>query len=155
MTSRRYTVSDIVATVYCEQKVVFDRQYGKARPAHVARKAVSGTFEHLRFEVEGYSRNPVRLLAKLASGGPASRRRATDSRCFVATQVYGPTAAHTDFLRAWRDRVLMTSFAGRAAVAAYYALSPMVAAALRRSPFLQSVARRSLDAILRRLGGPT
>ena len=47
---RRYTVSQIVATVYCEQQVVFDRQFGKVRSADVARKAARGTFEHRRAE---------------------------------------------------------------------------------------------------------
>lgn len=154
MTRRHYTVSDIVATVYCEQKVVFDRQFGRSRPAHVARKAAVGTFEHLRFEVEGYSRNPVRLLAKLGARGASSRRRAADSRCFIASQVYGTSTPPTEFLRAWRDRVLMPNCAGRAAVAVYYALSPVVAAAIRQSPHLQRMVRRALDALLRRLGGP-
>jgi hypothetical protein len=71
MTRRRHTVTDIVATVYCEQKVVFDRRHGKARPPDIQAEVASDTFEHLRFESEGYTRNPGRLLAKIGKGRPA------------------------------------------------------------------------------------
>ena len=51
-----HTITDIVGTVYCEQKVVFDRERGDARPLEVRAKAAAGTFEHLRFQVEGQTR---------------------------------------------------------------------------------------------------
>ena len=90
-----HTITDIVGTVYCEQKVVFDRERGDARPLEVRAKAAAGTFEHLRFQVEGQT------------------RAAIDRRCFIATAIYGPDAAETNFLRAWRDRVLMPAMVGR------------------------------------------
>ena len=70
-----HTITDIVGTVYCEQKVVFDRERGDARPLEVRAKAAAGTFEHLRFQVEGQT------------------RAAIDRRCFIATAIYGPDAA--------------------------------------------------------------
>lgn len=153
MTRRRHTVTDIVSAVYCERKTVFDREYGKARTPEVRRKAEQGTFEHRRFEVEGYTRNPLRFLAKIASDNPRQRYRRRDSRCFIASQVYGVSAVETDALRAWRDAVLMPTRAGRAFVAAYYAASPALVQILKRSPRLTRWARRCLDAIVRRIGG--
>ena len=155
MNKRRHTVTDIVGAVYCERKAVFDRQYGKAKTPEVRRKAEQGTFEHRRFEVEGYTRNPLRFLAKIAQDQPRPRYRSRDSRCFIASQVYGATAPETDALRAWRDAVLTPSRAGRAFVSAYYTLSPALVQILKRSPALTRFARRCLDAIVRRIGGAT
>lgn len=151
---KRHTVSDIVAAVYCEQKLVFDKRHGKARSADIERKAAAGTFEHLRFQWEGYTRNPGRLLAKLGQERPGWRPQPKpDSRCFIASQVYGPLGAETDALRAWRDRALMPSRAGRAFVALYYAVSPALVWLLKRSPRLTSAVRRALDGVVKRVGG--
>jgi hypothetical protein len=150
---RRYTVSQIVATVYCEQQVVFDRRFGKVRSADVARKAARGTFEHRRFEVEGYTRSPAQLLRKMGrQQADQARPAAADTRCFIASQIYGPAAAQTDCLRAWRDRVLLPCLAGRLVVRAYYSISPVVVALTRTSPRLARLTRRALDAFLRRIG---
>lgn len=131
-----HTITDIVGAVYCEQKVVFDRERGDARPLEVRAKAAAGTFEHLRFQVEGQT------------------RAAMDRRCFIATAIYGPEAPETSFLRAWRDRVLMPAKAGRLFVRAYYAVSPGLVPVLRRSRGLVRVVRAGLNALLRLLGMP-
>lgn len=136
MTKKYHTITDIVGTVYCEQKVLFDRARGDARPLPVRAKAAGGTFEHLRFQVEGRT------------------RAAMDRRCFIATVIYGPDAAETNFLRAWRDRVLLPSLAGRAFVRCYYALSPWLVPVLARSSRASAAARVVLDWLLRRLGMP-
>lgn len=151
---KRHTVSDIVAAVYCEQKLVFDKRHGKARSADIERKAAAGTFEHLRFQWEGYTRSPGRLLAKLGQERPSWKPRPTsDSRCFIASQVYGPQGAETNALRAWRDRVLMPSRAGRAFVSLYYAVSPALVWLLKGSPRLTSAVRKALDRLVNRVGG--
>jgi hypothetical protein len=144
----RHTVTQIVASVYCEQKVVFDRRHGKATPRELQVKAASGAFEHLRFQWEGYTRNPGRRLVKIAEG-----RQATDSRCFIASQVYGADAPETNALRAWRDRTLMPNRIGRAIVTTYYWLSPIVVPILRRSARLTSIAKCLLDRIRLQSGG--
>ncbi len=131
-----HTITDIVGTVYCEQKVVFDRERGDARPLEVRAKAAAGTFEHLRFQVEGQT------------------RAAIDRRCFIATAIYGPDAAETNFLRAWRDRVLMPAMAGRLFVRAYYAVSPGLVPLLCRSRSVATAVRAGLNALLRLLGMP-
>jgi len=151
---KRHTVSDIVAAVYCEQKLVFDKRHGKARSADIERKAAAGTFEHLRFQWEGYTRNPGRLLAKLGQERPRwTPRPASDSRCFIASQVYGPQAAETNALRAWRDRVLVPSLAGRAFIRLYYGVSPALVWLLKRNPRLTSAVHRALDGLVERVGG--
>ncbi|WP_230946671.1 CFI-box-CTERM domain-containing protein [Burkholderia cepacia] len=134
---RKYhTITRIVDTVYCEQKATFDRQYGDARPLSVRAKAAAGTFEHVRFQVEGKT------------------RAAVDRRCFIATAVYGEDARETNFLRSWRDRVLLSSVVGRLLTACYYLMSPRVARALERSPRAARVLRIGLDCIVSLLGMP-
>lgn len=134
--TKYHTITDIVGTVYCEQKVVFDRERGDARPLEVRAKAAAGTFEHLRFQMEGQT------------------RAAMDRRCFIATAIYGPDAPETNFLRAWRDRVLMPAMAGRLFVRAYYAVSPALVPLLCRSRGAAKAMRAGLNALLRLLGMP-
>lgn len=142
-------MTEIVSAVYCEQKAVFNDVHGEARTAKVARQAASGSFQHLRFELEGYTRNPAQLLTKISAAKSVGR----DKRCFIASQVYGDDAPQTDSLRAWRDRSLMPSMAGRALVHLYYATSPALAAALRRSALATRVVRALLDRVVTRVGG--
>ncbi|MCW5323659.1 hypothetical protein D5039_21690 [Verminephrobacter aporrectodeae subsp. tuberculatae] len=129
-----HTITDIVGTVYCEQKAVFDRERGDARPLDVRAKAAAGTFEHLRFQVEGQT------------------RAALDRRCFIATAIYGPDAPETNFLRAWRDRVLMPATAGRLFARAYYATSPSLVPLLCRSRRAAAAVRAALNVLLAVLG---
>lgn len=151
MKRRRHTVTDIVGAVYCEQKIVFDKKHGRARTQDVAKKAAGGTFEHLRFELEGYTRNPVRLLAKMGESKPRYGRP-RDARCFVATMAYGIDAPETNHLRDWRDRVLMQSAAGRVLVAVYYWLSPSLVFVAKRSPVVKRLAVSLVNAALKRTG---
>lgn len=136
MTRRRYhSISNIVATVYCERQAVLDRERGESRTLDVRVKAVAGTFEHKRFELEG------KTLA------------AVDRRCFIATAIYGVDAPQTNDFRAWRDRVLMQSRAGRTFVRSYYFISPYLVPMLSRSVAVAAIVRRVLDVILARIGG--
>ncbi len=73
--------------------------------------------------------------------------RVSDRRCFVASAVYGLDDPRTDALRAFRDRSLMPSTAGRALVSAYYRASPSLVSVLDRVPALRSPARLALDLI--------
>lgn len=41
MRKRYHSITDIVATVYCEQKAVYDRERGDARPLDVRIKAAA------------------------------------------------------------------------------------------------------------------
>jgi len=154
MKKRRHTVTDIVATVYCEQKVVFDRQYGKSLSRSVRSKVALGTFEHIRFQWEGYTRNPNRLLTRIGNNlYPSSNSKlGTDSRCFIASHVYGFDAPETNSLREWRDSVLMASKKGRALVKCYYILSPVLVTILRRSLLMTSLIKRVLNFAIKKIG---
>lgn len=136
MTRRRYhSISNIVATVYCERQAVLDREHGESRTLDVRVKAAAGTFEHKRFELEG------KTLA------------AVDRRCFIASAIYGGDAPQTNDFRAWRDRVLMQSRLGRTFVRTYYLVSPYLVPVLSRSVTAAAIVRRILDLILGRIGG--
>ena len=69
--------------------------------------------------------------------------------CFVATVAFGPAAPELDDFRAFRDRVLLRSRVGRAAVRAYYRHGPWLAGQLARRP----AARTTVRWLLRRVHG--
>lgn len=131
-----YSITEIVSTVYCEQKVVFDKTIGDRRPDEVRKRAEEGTKAHLAFEEEGYA-----------------VQRTSDGRCFVATAVYGYDAEETRVLRQWRDDVLLRAPAGRLLVKFYYAVSPPLAMVVTRSRRLSAASRFVIDMIVRRVSG--
>jgi hypothetical protein len=70
--------------------------------------------------------------------------------CFIATAAYGtPMAKEIDVLRRFRDQKLLTTPLGQLAVAAYYSLSPPIAAALTTDERLRAGARALVDPIVR------
>lgn len=57
-----------------------------------------------------------------------------DGKCFIATAVYqNPDGFELTVLRDFRDQVLLSSAVGKAAVTAYYGISPNIARLLSRS----------------------
>ncbi len=120
-------ITELVSTVYCEQKYVFDKAYGDVSPKRVVEAAKAGTAEHSQFESEGRAGNRG------------------DSRCFVATHIYGSNATQTNLLRVWRDSRLMPSIAGRALVGVYYTISPTYLSLLRKSALLSRLTAILLD----------
>ena len=142
--TQRTTISQIVTAVYCEQKAVHDNDFGtKAdmgdpRQAELQARASDGIMQHLRFEREG------RVL--VASGGR------TDQRCFVASAIFGHQAVETEWLRGWRDRVLLTNTFGRVFVWGYYKFSPFMVVWLRNAPKAQRTVKSLLRQIMIVLG---
>jgi hypothetical protein len=129
----KLTISKVVAATYCEQKVVFDRRFGDARPSHVRAQAEHGTKQHQRFEAQG------------------NLKQATDSKCFIATHVFGGDAPETIFLRRWRDQALTPTWWGRAATKTYYVVSPILIRCAGDSRTFKSLARRILAILIARL----
>ena len=65
-----------------------------------------------------------------------------EQACFIATAAYGSSLAwEVDLLRQFRDRSLITNPAGRALVAAYYKLSPPLAAVISKHRLLRVAVR--------------
>jgi len=70
-------------------------------------------------------------------------------KCFIATAAYGSELApELDTLRAFRDKVLMQSEAGRAFVETYYLLSPPLAEFIAKHENLRALTRFMLDPIV-------
>jgi hypothetical protein len=85
--------------------------------------------------------SPV-TFGKTATNSP---RYATLSGCFIATAAYGsPLEREVEALRAVRDTRLYPTPLGRLAVAAYYAFSPPLAAAIAHDRRLRAAARALL-----------
>lgn len=57
------SITEIISASYCEQKVIFDRRYGKGSTQEVARYAAEGEKRHLQFEQEGRSYAEVQSRA--------------------------------------------------------------------------------------------
>lgn len=131
-----WSVNEIVAAEYCEQKAVFERQYGD-RPSpkiHQARKR--GDLDHKSFERQGYR-----------------QQARQDRRCFIASAVFGSEAPQTDFLRSWRDQALIPTVLGRALVKLYYRTSPPLACLITIIPGCSQLVRRLLKVFIRLVGG--
>ena len=65
--------------------------------------------------------------------------------CFIATAAYGsPMADEVEYLRAFRDRYLLTCEEGRAFVKCYYTLGPPLAEFIRRDDTLRGLVRMGL-----------
>lgn len=77
---------------------------------------------------------------------------AKDRRCFVATYALGEDHPDTIKLRAWRDRVLMKSFAGRVFVRTYYAASPLAIDFLGASRLFKSASASFVSWLARWVG---
>jgi len=79
------------------------------------------------------------------TGGDSS----SDSKCFIATAAYGsPMASEVRWLRAFRDRYLLTNVTGKAFVEAYYELSPPVADYIRLRDGLRAAVRVALKPLV-------
>jgi len=76
------------------------------------------------------------------------------SGCFIATAAYGsPLACELDVLRAYRDRKMLKSKAGRMMVFAYYKISPPIASIIARKEMLKRIIRNWIDPIVDFLKG--
>jgi len=74
------------------------------------------------------------------------------SGCFIATAAYGtPLACELDVLRAFRDRRMLKSKAGKTMVLSYYKISPPIASVIADRQTLKKIVRTFIDPIVRLL----
>lgn len=122
---RAVSASELAEMGFCEKRILLAHQHGEQQTAVQRRARTRGNAAHQRYFDQG-----------MAS--------ATDRRCFVATCVFGPDAAETQVLRAYRDAVLLQSRFGNWAVQVYYRLSPGACRLLERCPVAIAVIRFAL-----------
>ena len=133
--SKYTSISKIIKTTYCEQQVVFDAKYGTKKDLsdqaqrQLNQKAEQGTALHAALEAQGR-----RTLKQQNQQNQQNQQQAQDTRCFVATCVFGHQAPETVWLRNWRDRVLAPNPIGRIAISVYYKVSPLLVHAIKGHP---------------------
>lgn len=91
-----------------------------------------------------HAANDTEMVELLSTYKSQDRKPRPDKGgCFIATACYGsPMCAEVLLLSQFRDKHLAQSALGRAAVRLYYYLSPPLAAALSRRPYLKAFVRR-------------
>ena len=140
--------------------IATEADFVAAAPGPDVQRGEAGVREHLRvllprpettYTVALRARNHCGGTSALASLDVATEVRefATVDACFIATAAYGSKdQADVATLRRFRDRVLAPSAAGRAFIAAYYAVSPPVADAIRARPLAKAVTRAALTPLV-------
>lgn len=122
------SVTELAQLGICEQQLLLDKYHGKQRSKTLNNLARDGERIHARYE---------RVLAQ-----------ATDSRCFIATAVYGPHASETNLLRRFRDKFLLPYWWGRILCSFYYRTSPGLVVLVRQFPGLRLPVRFVLMALI-------
>ena len=124
--------SDLAKMTVCEQKLVYEKRYGEQLTRAEARRIRGGNEGHALYLRQAFSLNP------------AVRSSETKPWCFVASTVFGETAAETNVLRALRDSLFRRYAIGRAFMRLYYRLSPAFAIYLAARPRAQGFVRHAL-----------
>ena len=128
------SATTIAQTSYCENQVYLDHKYGKQKTKVSTVRMEKGSKEHVRHHknVQKYSQNKTK-----------------DSRCFVASEIYGENAFQTNQLRTFRDTYLLSSIAGRSFVRFYYFVSPALIKPIRKIPILGAFLKKLINISLR------
>jgi len=141
--NKPWSVTEIVAAAYCEQKAIYNLYYGDRPTAVNERKRQAGIVDHDNFEFVGKQQQKEQY----------KQEAAPDRRCFVASAVYGNDAPQTDTLRTWRDNHLLKIPFGSAIVRFYYLSSPTLVRVCQSLPGGIWIARKMLNVFVRRVGG--
>jgi hypothetical protein len=134
---RRYiSASELAKMGVCEQKLVFEKEFGERRTPDQERSAREGIERHEKFFREALIVNP---------NTDTSEKKPW---CFVASALYGKDAAETITLRAFRDQLLRPYPTGRALIRIYYTISPSLAAWTAKRKLLARFARFALKPVV-------
>ena len=74
--------------------------------------------------------------------------KSKDTRCFIASHVYGIDHPKTEVLRQFRDSELMKSAVGRVAVSLYYKVSPSFVKLCRRFSLVDLFFRFTVERVV-------
>jgi hypothetical protein len=133
---RPVSASQLGSACVCEQQTVFDIEHGLRRTPEQMERVEGGITAHERLHTAART-----AYAHAETSVP-------DRGCFVASCLFGPDAAETNTLRAWRDATLMKTVLGRLAVALYYRCSPALVKAMDRSELLRVTGRWAIEKLL-------
>lgn len=128
------SATKIAQRSFCEKQLVLDQQYGRHETDVQRQRRERGEEEHLRHHLEAQRYG--------------SRR---DSRCFIATELYGPLAKETEQLRQFRDSFLINRIWGRLFISAYYELSPSIVRLIQTYPFVRSLIKPFINWIVKKV----
>lgn len=128
------SATTIAQCSFCETQLVLAKRYGKRESDLERIRKERGDEEHLRHHLEAIKHG-----------------KAQDSRCFIASEVYGVFSPESDLLRNFRDTVLDRNIFGRIVIAIYYDFSPLYVKIIRRSPLLKSFSKWVLDKLVVRM----
>lgn len=123
----------------CEQQALL-RYRDKVNVRHETPQSRAGDLIHTK-------------VARQARHYEAERRQTQDSRCYVATALYGPSAYETQLLRDWRDDVLRQSVTGRLLIAVYYRVSPHLVSMIAPGSNVERAARVIVNTVVRCVEG--
>ena len=126
------SATKIAQRSYCEKQIVLDQQYGRNETDVQRQRRERGEEEHLRHHLEAQRYGAKR-----------------DSRCFIATELFGPLAKETDQLRQFRDTFLMSRLWGRIFTRAYYEVSPSIVRLMKKYPMVRSLIKPFINWVVR------
>ena len=128
------SATTIAQRSFCEKQMVLDKLHGKQETDIQKQRRERGDEEHLRHH-----------LAAKRFGRP------NDSRCFIASELYGNTDDRTEKLRQFRDTRLLKTFPGRLFTSIYYDISPGVVSVMRRFPLMKRPIKFIVDLVVKRV----
>ena len=134
---------------YCTRLYISNLEYNKGRAKRMARPC--GCCNGGTLRLTDYDGNSVTCFKCHGSGieyyDPADeiKEQESETGCFIATACYGsPDNPEVLALRAFRDKVLLSSRFGKFLVSIYYCYSPRLAAWLSSRPICRLIVRRLL-----------
>lgn len=142
---------EIVLCTYCGNKIQQQQEEKRSKFSQVIKEALEDLYRASSMDPDNKTiAKNVDEIGKMASelGVKVSKNRGKTD-CFIATAAYGtPFSQEVQWLREYRDRVLLQSSLGRRFVQVYYLCSPPIASLLSRTKIGRSVVRWMLTPVV-------